>query len=297
MAVTYTAERAEVASTVNGNTYDTSAFTPTPNSLLILAYSGADSAPTYSLNSITEPTGTDLTWTLIRAGTERNDGTSYQNWGMYYCLVPSSTASTTVRLTWSEAIIGCCIWIGEFSGHHPTAPIAQSDVTTLASGTETHSLPGAVDANSITVYQNVVLRNPPAWDASGDGWTEVMDNGANSPAQGMFVAYKANDQTISFTGTDIASGSTIAEIEPAVIYTQSVPATATITAAITTATSFGKAIAASTTVGAALSRLTGKPVETSTTIDSVTDATFQAGANEYFVTVAIAGTPEGWVGT
>lgn len=214
MAVAFVAERFEQATSTNATTYDSAAFTPTANSLLILCIVASDSVGTYSINSISTVSGTTLTWNPIQSR-EDNNGSAFQRTAMYYCLVPSSTASTVIRVTFSEGVTGIAWWIGEFSGHDTSNPILQSAAADLGTGVETHSLPSAVQTGSMTVYMFGTDRSPPAWDASADGWTEDMDTGYGTPTTGLFVAHKAEDQTITFTGTDVTPNiSIIAEIQP-----------------------------------------------------------------------------------
>ena len=108
-------------------------------------------------------------------------------------------------------------------------------------------------------------------------------------AVAAFTQKNANTQTVAATGTYTAA-------LPRTIG-KPVAATTTTTVALATATAFGKSIAAEATIGAALSRNVGKPVAATATLDAVLDAVEQGGATQYPVAIAIAGTPEGWVGT
>ena len=181
MAVTFTAERAEDADTSNTTAYTVgAAFTPNADSLLILCTTSTDSAASYGISTVA---GGGLTWNLIAEG-DRDNGTTFVHYAAYYALVGGSPASTTVVVTHTEAVTGNISWIGEFSGHNATTPLKAGQLTSgeIASGTETPqmSLPSAPDSDSLVVYMNTVIRNPAAWDASGDGWTEHCDSRAQA---------------------------------------------------------------------------------------------------------------------
>lgn len=220
MAVSFVTEHVEfsgASATANASAYIASAgFTPGANSLLIMAVAATDTAATFNISSITEASF-DLTWVQI-ANTEWDNATVFADFTAYYALVggsPSGTGNLTIN--WSEAITGCLVWVGEFTGHNTTTPIKAGQLTSAsqAAGVETASLPSAPDGDSMVVYLNQIYRNPPAWDGSGDGWTEHMDAGHDTPANGLWVASKAADQTITFTGTNGTSWGIMFEIDAA----------------------------------------------------------------------------------
>lgn len=210
MAVSFTTERAEDADTSNTNAYTVGAeFTPGNDSLLILALVGADNADTYTIDSVA---GGSLTWNNAITA-DWNNGTTFFQLDIYYALV-GTAAATTVVVTYSEALTGCSGWIGEFAGHHATTPIHATNQTSssLASGTETMSLPNAPATGSYVLFLNSIARNPAGWDASGDGWTEHADTGHSSPASGFYLAGKAEDQTITYSGTNGTAYGVMVEI-------------------------------------------------------------------------------------
>lgn len=217
MAVSFTIERAEDPDTSNTTVYDIgSAFTPNANSILILCLSASDTAATFGVSTVT---GGSLTWARAPGVTpqEYNDGTVFQDCDLWYALVGASPASTLPQVTYDESVTGCVGWVGEFAGHDPANPIVQAVAGVNASGTNTKSLTNPPDPNSMVVGMISITRNPPAWDASGDGWTEDCDNGHATPANGLFVAHKANDQSMTYTGTNGQHGVIMIEIAQAPI--------------------------------------------------------------------------------
>ena len=222
MAVAFVAERAEDADTTNASSYVIgSAFTPTAGNLLIMVITATDSAADFGITSIAE-TGQDLTWNLI-ANLNRDNGTVFVDHSVYWAIPTASTEVTTITVTFGESVTGCTGWIGEFSGQHATVPILAGQLTSgeIASGTESPamSLPSATQSDGMAVFASTVIRNPAAWDSSGDGWTEHADTGHPTPANGTYVASKAgaSAQSISYTGTNGGSGGIMFEIAAAAV--------------------------------------------------------------------------------
>ena len=135
-------------------------------------------------------------------------------------------------------------------------------------------------------YGTVDIQTTPG---TGDFTVSYTGNDDTALCAAAFTQKNANTQTVPVTGSSTAA---IAKRTG-----KPVAATTTHTVTMSASSVFGRIIAATATFTAALTRLIGKPVASGSTVDAVLDATFQPGATEYPVSIAIAGTPEGWVGT
>jgi len=211
MAVTFTAERGETASTANASTYTVATFTPTAGSLLVAMILGVDSAATFSLSSIN---GTGLTWTDMGLNALRDNGTSFFDGEIWWASTDGS-ATGTITLTWSEAIIQCVVWIGEFAGANMTTPIPQTAKDEAGTTDPNVSLGSAPAAGSLCVaaYMGFVDAN----QVAEAGWnSQLAVDTLTAPVTGFGVwVSDSNDQTFTAAGTDGNHYSMIAEIQQA----------------------------------------------------------------------------------
>ena len=211
MAVAFSVERAEDPDTTNQTAYTVgAAFTPAANTLLILVNASVDQTDgTYTISTVA---GGSLTWNSIRAALAQTS-TDFYRLESFTALVGGSPVSTTVVVTHSESVTGHIGWVGEFTGHNTTTPIKASAVGTWTTDPSL-SLAAAPDSDSLVLMTGQLRRNPPAWTEEA-GWTEHMDIGHGTPPNGAAVWSKANDQSFTATGVDLAGGGQIFEIDAA----------------------------------------------------------------------------------
>jgi len=221
MAVAFVAERAEFASATDAASYQlvTTPWTPAADSLLVCVVEGAKTTDaTFDLTNVTT-TGMSLTWTQFQVDVWTN--TQFYRLHILTAPITATPASiTAITANWNQTILGCCGWVGEFSGANLTTPLKNAAGQQNASGTDpTESMPVAPDADSYSLVAVMTRRNPPAW--TNAGWVESMDTGVSTPVIGLTIYHKASTQAFTGTsGTDAINYTAIYEIDAALVLAQ-----------------------------------------------------------------------------
>ena len=211
MAVTFTIERAELASTANNTIFTVPTFTPTAGSLLVAVFWGTDTAATFNIASIN---GTGLTWTNTGTSAVRNNGTVFLT-GEIWWATTTGAATGTVSITWSEGLTSCWGWIGEFAGANLTTPMPQIAKDEAGTTDPNVSLGSAPSSGSLSVAAYCAFAdNNQVAEANWTSQMAVDTLTLPTIGFGLWVS-TVTDQTFTAAGTDGNHVSVIAEIQQA----------------------------------------------------------------------------------
>lgn len=177
-----------------GQTTQTSAFTPTANTVIWAHFHGVDgTAP--SIPTISD--SATLTWTAVFAG---NFNSSNRNW-IGWALTGSSPGSMTVTADWGASITGSCGEVFEITGADTTTPVV-SGSTLSAAGSGTTPAPGTVPGITAGNIQLLFAstRAASSTPEGGGAWTELYDIAATAGAAQAACYYStAGDTTPTCT--------------------------------------------------------------------------------------------------
>lgn len=199
-----TQEVGVINSSAAASSYNTSAFTPTANALLVCIYYYTGNPTT---GSVSDTSG--LTWT------SRENRTSSFNIAIWTAQAGASPSSTQVTVnTGSGNASGCLAVVFETDEHNDAAPYVQSDSndTGLASTTPQWTPASALDTDNIyfaAIYQfdNTPTLTPPT------NWTETSEVGHVFPSVGQTAQYRVNGEsgsTVTWGNTADAAWTSVA---------------------------------------------------------------------------------------
>jgi hypothetical protein len=214
-AVGVTEPTAEVVNTANTNIYSFGSFTPSTNSLLVIT---ATCSGTVDDGAITNTSGTALTWTRVTSRNFNTTDTIYIFWGR----TAGTTAASvyTIDLTGDNAS-GCIGHIFQVTGADQTTsnPIRQFKTN---AATSTNATTGTLDTATLTGSALIAAwggqlssSNPANVSAPPTSWTEIGDNGFNTPPSQASAAYLAGGGTAtsySFTNNSTNWGLVFIEV-------------------------------------------------------------------------------------
>lgn len=198
----------EISSTANAGTYAFGSFTPTANAaLVILAYGSG----TVGVGSVSNTCSCLSDWTRF-ATTTYNAGadTAYA----YIARANSSTSASVITVsTGADNATGMVAAIFSITGQEGMY-IRQFKTSATTAANPTVTLDIALDTNSAYAAGFGMPRNPPTSTAPAS-WTETMDAGQGTPAQGAAAAFRAGGETgttITFTSASAAYGMLAVEV-------------------------------------------------------------------------------------
>lgn len=204
---TITEPVAELTSSTDASSYAMTAFTPSANAVLVVF---VHAAGTVSAGSMT---GGGLTWTKETSVLNNTTDTNY----LFWAKTGSSPSSTTVTFDCTgDAATGVIMAAFQATGADivTSNPIKQYQTNAVTAANPTVTMTSALTTTNGYVGFFAGPRNPPT-STPPTSWTETLDTGHTSPAQGAAGAYRNGGETgstVTFTATSFAHGIIVAEI-------------------------------------------------------------------------------------
>jgi hypothetical protein len=180
--VQFSAPTAAVGSTTNTTSYALAAFTPSANTLLVVAVSASGTLSAGAMS------GGSLTWTK-KTGLTKDGANVFQIW---YAKVGSSPASTTVTWTCTDdAATGAILTVVQVQNYDasladPLANIGTASSTSTSPAAGLTSVP-AFNSGILTFWTGNV--NSATQSTPPTGFTEINEASYNTPASGQAASY------------------------------------------------------------------------------------------------------------
>jgi hypothetical protein len=213
-AIGVTEGAAEIVSTSQSSTYAFGSFTPATNNVIVVIALVRGSV---GVGSITNTSGTSLTWTLKTSATfNAGADTVYVLWA----ITPSSTAASVYTVSsGADAGTGCVAYMFQFSGADLLTPDPLKQAVTN-SGTSTNPTATVTALGTLNGYASawaggLSSSNPANVSTPPTSWTEIGDNGFASPTTNGTGAFRAGGETgtsVTFTAASTTWGLAAVEV-------------------------------------------------------------------------------------